>query len=148
MPTDFETLARPTLEPLLMPGETLKGVCAAVFQKTFSGQQYAIGVTDTRLLLQPVGRHAEAKGEPVVVTRDTIETVKLDGAGDGWWTAPMAVLDATALTLELRTRDGHKLKLMMMKGGGGLMGSLGGGEHQSTGVVALAEWLRANATPR
>ena len=145
---DFAALAQPLIEARLEPGETFHGVAAATHQRTFSGQLYALGVTDRRLILQPVGRHIEAKGEPLLVTAETLESVKLDGAGDGWWTAPMAVLDATALTLELRIRGGDKLKLMLMKGGGGLMGSLGGGEAQQAGVVALAEWLRDHAPRR
>ena len=148
MPKDFESLARPSLAHLLLPGEELRAVTAAVHQKTFSGQQYAIGVTDQRLLLQPVDRHIEAKGDPILVTPESIDSVKLDGAGDGWWTAPLAVLDASAVTLDLRLRDGNKLKLMMMRGGSGIMGSLSGGQGQSAGVVALAEWLSRNARPR
>jgi hypothetical protein len=145
---DFGELASATLAPLLAPGEMLRGVSAATHQKTFSGQLYAVGVTDQRLILQPVGRHIEAKGDPLIVTAGTIDQFKLDGAGDGWWTAPMAVLDASALTLDLRIRDGQKLKLMMMRGGSGMMGSLGGGESQQQGVLALAQWLAANAADR
>jgi hypothetical protein len=148
MSKDFESLARPALAPLLQPGEELRAVTAAVHQKTFSGQQYAIGITDRRLLLQPVDRHIAAMGQAIVVTPQSIDSVKLDGAGDGWWSAPMAVLDARALTLDLRLRGGNKIKLMMMRGGSGIMGSLSGGEGQSAGVVALAEWLSRNASPR
>ena len=91
MPKDFESLAWLALAPLLQPGEELRAVTAAVHQKTFSGQQYAIGVTDRRLLLQPVDRHIAASGAPIVVTPESIQSVKLDGAGDGWWSAPLAV---------------------------------------------------------
>ena len=148
MPEDFAAVARPSIEAQLAPGETLRGVAAAVHQKTFSGQLYAVGVTDQRLLLQPVGRHGEAKGQSVIVTPATIDSAQLEGAADGWWTAPMAVLNASALTLKVQTRDGQKLKLMMMKGGTGLMGSLAGGRSQEEGVVALAEWLAASFAPR
>jgi hypothetical protein len=148
MPDNFESLARATLQPLIAVGETLNGVAAGVHQKTFGGSMYAIGATDRRLILQPVDRKVQAKGDPLFVTAETIQSVKLEGAGDGWMTAPMAVLDAGSLKLDLRTRDGQHLKLMMMKGGTGLMGALGGGEGQSEGVVALVEWLRNNAPPR
>jgi hypothetical protein len=148
MVNDFESLARSALAPLLVAGEDLRAVSAAVHQKTFSGQQYAIGITDRRLLLQPVDRHIAAKGAPIVVTPDSIESVRLDGAGEGWWSAPLAVLDASAVTLDLRMRDGNKIKLMMMRGGSGLMGSLNGGEAQQGGVAALASWLSANARDR
>ena len=41
---------------------------------------------------------------------------------------------------DLRTADGEKTKLMMMKGTG-MLGGLGGGDSQRDGVVALAEWM-------
>ena len=137
-------LARPHIDARLEPGESVRGIAAATLQKTFSGGLYAVGVTDRRLVLQPLGRKFDAKGEPVVLLPESIEKAELDGAGDGWWTAPSAVLDAAALTLRLRTRQGDRLKLLMMKGGGGLLGGLGGGESQQQGVLALAEWLGAN----
>ena len=148
MPEDFGALARPAIESRLTPGETLKGVAAAVHQKTFSGQLYAIGVTDQRLVLQPVGRHGEAKGEPLLLSHGTVDSVELDGAGDGWWTAPMVVLNATTLTLKVQSAGGQKLKLMMMKGGSGLMGSMSGGKSQEEGVLAIADWIRAAHGPR
>jgi hypothetical protein len=148
MPEDFGALSRPTIESRLVPGEALKGVAAAVHQKTFSGQLYAIGVTDQRLILQPVGRHGEAKGEPVLLSHGTADSVELDGAANDWWTAPMAVLNATTLTLKVKTADGQKLKLMMMKGGSRLMGSMSGGKSQEEGVLAIAEWIRAAQGPR
>lgn len=141
---DFSEHARPTFMALLTPDETLRGIAAGAEQKKFGGTLYGVGVTDTRLILQPFDRHMAAKGEPTVVTAEKIASVKLDGAGGGWRTAPNAILDASSVTLELRLTDGQKVKLMMMKGGGGLMGSLGGGASQETGVVALAEWLTRN----
>jgi hypothetical protein len=137
---DFADKVRPHLEAALEPGEELKGVAAATFQKTFSGSLYAIGVTDRRLLLQPLDRRAEPKGELAPVSRETLESFELDGAGGGWLTAPAAVLDASALTLKLRTTSGERFKLMMMRGGSFPFG----GESQKDGVLALAEWLRSS----
>ena len=114
---------------------------AATHQKTFSGSLYAIGVTDQRLLLQPLDRRMQPKGEPRPVTPNELVSADLEGAGGGWWTAPAAILDASAAALTIRTTDGEKLKLAMM-GGTGLFGRLGGGETQREGVLALAEWLR------
>lgn len=148
MPQDFGALVRPFIEARLVPGESLQGIAAAVQQKIFSGQLIAIGVTDLRLVLQAVSRKTEAKGEPLIVANDSLASIELEGAADGWWTAPSALLNANALTLKLRLRDGQKLKLMMMKGGTGLMGSMSGGTSQEQGVLALAEWVRAHATPR
>jgi hypothetical protein len=141
MAGDFASMVRPAVDALVEPGENVRGVAAATQQKTFSGQLFAVAVTDRRLLLVPVDRRFQAKGEPTTVTPDGIATADLDGAGGGWWTAPAAVLDAAALTLRLETTSGEKFKLSMMKGGSGLLGGLGGGQSQSDGVVAVAEWL-------
>jgi hypothetical protein len=148
VPGDFGVLTRPLIEPLLEPGETLRGVAAAVHQKTFSGQLYALGVTERRLILQPVDRHMAAKGDARPIAPEALESAKLDGAGGGWWSVPDSILDASALTLELRIRGGDKLKLMMMKGGTGMFAGLSGGESQQQGVLALADWMRTYFLPR
>jgi hypothetical protein len=49
-----------------------------------------------------------------------------------------------ALTLRLRTTDGTKLKLNMMRGGDGFLGRMGGGEVQEQGIAALAAWFEHN----
>jgi hypothetical protein len=134
---DFASRVRPHLAAGLEPGEELKGVAAATYQKTFSGSLYAVGVTDRRLVLQPLDRHVEPNGPPVSLSPATLESFELDGAGGGWLTAPTAVLDAASLTLKLRTTNGDKFKLMMMRGGSFPFG----GESQQAGVLALAEWL-------
>jgi hypothetical protein len=134
---DFAARVRPHLEGELEPGEELRGVAAATYQKTFSGSLYAVGVTDRRLLLQPLDRRAEPKGELASVPRATLESFELDGAGAGWPTAPMAVLDAATLTLKLRTTDGERFRLLMMRGGS----FPSGGVSQQQGVLALAQWL-------
>jgi hypothetical protein len=143
VPDDFADRVRPHLETQLGPGEGLRGIAAATFQKTFSGLLYAVGVTDRRLLLQPLDRHVQPKGDLVSVSPGTLESFELDGAGSGWMTAPAAVLDATALTLKLRTSDGERFKLMMMRGGSFPFG----GESQQEGVLALAEWLSTAGRP-
>ncbi len=109
-------------------------------QKTFSGGLFALGVTDRRLLLMPLGRKLEPKGETRSITSADLVSADLDGAGGGWWTAPAAILSAAASGLTLRTADGAKTRLMMMKGTG-LLGGLGGGEAQREGVEALAGWM-------
>jgi hypothetical protein len=139
MAEDFANVVQPLLEPQLEEGEALQGIAAATHQKTFSGSLYAIGVTDRRLLLQPLDRKLQPKGALVPVARGAAADAELDGAGGDWWTAPSAVLDATAITLKVTAGD-ERLKLMMMRGGS----SLFGGEEQARGVVALAEWLAAS----
>jgi hypothetical protein len=139
MAEDFANVLQPLLEAQLEQGEALQGIAAATHQKTFSGSLYAIGVTDRRLLLQPLDRKLQPKDALVPVAREAAADAELDGAGGDWWTAPSAVLDATAITLKV-TAGGERLKLMMMRGGS----SLFGGESQAKGVVALAEWLAAS----
>ncbi len=56
---------------------------------------------------------------------------------------PTGILDHAAVRLEIKKADGEKLKLMMMRGEGKLLGGLGGGESQRLGLEALAEWFRA-----
>ena len=115
---------------------------AATVQKTFSGGLFALGVTDRRLLLWG---SAVASSRRATLDRSRpgdVVSAEMDGAGGGWWTAPSAVLSASAWLCTLRTVDGERTKLMMMKGTG-LLGGAGGGESQSQGVSALAEWMAA-----
>lgn len=148
MPEDFGLLARPIIQSRLAPRERLNGVVAAVQKKTFGSQLYAIGVTDQRLVVQPVGQQGEATGDPLLVIRDAVAYIGLDGAPDGWWTAPTMVLDATDLTLKLLTRDRQKLKLKTVKRGRGVTGSASAGRSQEEGILALAEWVRATRASR
>jgi hypothetical protein len=148
MPDDFAVKARPAIEQQLLPDEKLVGIAAATQAKLFSGQLYAIGATDKRLILQPLDRHIQAKPGGLALGPDAIESAKIDGAGGGWLTAPNAILDATSVTLELRVRGGDKMKLLMMNGGSGIMGALGGGEGQREGVLGVADFVRRFFPPR
>ena len=143
MAGDFAEMARPGIEAQLEPSETLRGLIAATHQKTFGGSLYAVAVTDRRLLLQPLDRRIQPKGDPRSITAGELVSADIDGAGGGWWTAPSVVLDLSAIALTLRTTDGEKVKLMMMNGAG-VLGGLGGGQAQRDGVLALADWLRDN----
>jgi hypothetical protein len=108
---------RPHFEALLAEGEELRGVCVASQQKgLFKGGAVAIGATDRRLLVQPVDRRGNPDGEPISLTPDRIAGVKAGGAGGGWISPGNIVLDATATRIEIRTTDGEKLKLMLMRG--------------------------------
>ena len=140
MADDFATRATPLLEAHLDPGEALRGVIAANAQKTFSATTVALGATDRRILVLPVDRKIQAKGPVQVVSAaGALAGAKLDGAGDGWWTATAAIMDATSLTLRIQTDDGDKLKLMMTRGGAKVFG----GETQRDGVTALIALLAA-----
>jgi len=138
---------QPHLQGLLEPSEELRGTCIATQQSTFKGRAIAIGITDRRLLLQPLDRRGDPIGDATALTPPEIGSAEVDGAGGGWLNVGPAILDATAVTLKLRLENGDKLKLMMMRGGAGTLGRLGGGESQQDGLQALADWF-AQAAPR
>jgi hypothetical protein len=52
-------------------------------------------------------------------------------------------LDHAAVQVEIKTTEGEKLKLTLMRGKGRMLGGVGGGEPQRLGLEALAEWFRA-----
>lgn len=102
----------------------------------------ALAVTDRRLLVVPLDRKIEPKGDPISITREQIADAKAGGAGGGWAEPGAAIIDKAAAALRLRTTDGQKLKLLMMRGTGpGPLGDLGGGAPQRHGIDALAEWF-------
>ncbi len=139
--SDFAEIYRPLLESALAPGEVLEGIVAANHRKSFfKGGALAIGVTAGRLLFQPVTRRGAPDGPVQPITRDQVAKVKLGGAGGSWPTATAAIADHSALSLDLRTTEGTRWKLMLMHGEG-IFGGLGGGQLQREGVQALGRWL-------
>jgi hypothetical protein len=59
-----------------------------------------------------------------------------------WYDAEPSMLESSALTIRLKTANGQKLTLHMMRGGDALLGRLGGGDAQQAGIAALATWVR------
>jgi len=143
VPRDPAELVAPLLQSLVDDGETVRGWCLATEQSAFSGHTTVVGITDQRLLVQAVDRKFRPKDDLLAIRPGELARASSDGAGHGWWTASEAILDATALTLQLETTNGIKRKLTMMRGGPGPFGTLGGGEAQQHGIEALAEWLGA-----
>jgi hypothetical protein len=143
VPRDPADLVLPLLQSLVGDGEQLRGWCLATEQSTFSGHTTVVGVTDQRVIIQPVDRKFRPKDHPLSIRPDELARASSDGAGHGWWTAPEAVMDAAAISVQLETTTGVKRKLTMMRGGAGTFGKLGGGEAQQQGIDALAEWIRA-----
>jgi hypothetical protein len=130
---DLDSKLRAAVEPLLEPGEELRGVCVATQASRFKGRR--------RLIVQGMNRKFEPDGPPIPLPPERIADVSVDGAGGGWMEVGAAILDQVAVTLKLRTSDGEKLKLTMMRGTG--PGGLGGGETQRQGVEALGAWFAA-----
>jgi hypothetical protein len=134
---DLDSKLRPVVKALLEPGEELRGVCVATQASLFKGRQVALGVTDRRLLVQGMNRKFEPDGEAISLPPERIAKASAEGAGGGWMQVGAAIMDGAAVTLKLRTTDGEKLKLMLMRG----TGPLGGGETQRQGVEALGTWF-------
>lgn len=137
---DLDSKLRPVVEALLEPGEGLRGVCVATQASLFKGRQVALAVTDRRLLVQGMTRKFEPDGEAISLPPERIAKADAEGAGGGWMQVGAAIMDGAAVTLKLRTTDGEKLKLMLMRGTGPL-GGLGGGETQRQGLEALGAWF-------
>jgi hypothetical protein len=139
---DLESKYRPILEGQLERGEELRGLCIASQQKgMFKGGAALIGTTDRRLLFQPLDRRGNPDGPPQSIAPHQIASAKAGPAGGGWINVDTAILDHAAVRLQIQTTDGEKLKLMLMRGEGKLLGGLGGGEAQRQGLEALAGWF-------
>lgn len=103
-----------------------------------------IVVTDDRLIVQGMTRKFGLDGEPISLPPERIADARAEGGGGGWPEIGAAIMDKASVALELRTRDGEKLKLLMMQAEGPL-GRLGGGETQRQGVQALGDWFGRQA---
>lgn len=142
---DLEEKLRPVAESLLEPGEELLGMCIGTQTGAFSGKQVVIAVTPERLIVQGATRKFEPKGDAVSMTPETIAKVSADGGGGGWLSVNAAIMDHASVSLKLKTTDGQKLNLMMMRGGDSLLGRMGGGDIQEQGVLAIGEWFQRHA---
>jgi hypothetical protein len=110
----------------------------------FKGRMVAVAATDRRLIVLPLDRKAEPKDEPISIPPERVADAKAGDASGGWWTPTSGIMDRAAARLQIKTTDGEKLKLMMMRGTGpGPLGELGGGEAQQDGMQALGEWFAA-----
>jgi hypothetical protein len=139
---DLDPKYRPYLESQLEDGESLRGLCIASQQRgMFKGGAVAIGITDQRLLVQPLDRRGDPDGSPQSIVAEQIASAKAGPAGGGWINVDTAILDHAAVRLQVQTTDGEKLKLMLMRGEGKVLGGLGGGESQRLGLEALADWF-------
>ena len=103
-----------------------------------------IGVIDRRLIVQGLSRKFDPNGDPISLPPERIAAASAEGAGGGWPEIGAAIMDKAAVTLRLKSTDGEKLKLMMMRGTGPL-GGLGGGEDQRSGFEALGAWFAERA---
>ena len=105
----------------------------ATHSKTFSATVYAIGVTSERLIMQPVGRTLEAKGEPITIAPKDVRKSSIDGMGGGL----AEFLKADPGDIRIETAD-QKFKLAALGGG---MDQIFTGDAQRDGKQALIEFL-------
>ena len=146
--TSFEEKLGPVIEAHLEPGETVLGICAASEQRgMFKGNSAAVATTDRRLLIQRLGRRGDPDGDPIAIASEELADAKADGAGGGWAQLTAAIMDGSAVKLRLDTTGGERFKLMLMRGGTGLLGAAGGGEPQRAGLEALAGFLSRAGLP-
>ena len=141
---DLDANLRAVAQALLMQGEELRGVCVATHVGMFKGRQVLLGVTDGRLLVQGMNRKFEPVGDAISLPPERIADASAEGAGGGWVNVGLAIMDGAAVTLKVRTTDGEKLKLTMMRGTG-VFGKLGGGDTQRNGVEAVGAWFAEHA---
>jgi hypothetical protein len=141
---DIDSKYRAYLTSQMESGEELRGICVGSQQKgLFKGDTAVIGTTDRRLLFQPLDRRGEPDGPPQPILPEQVASAKAGPAGGEWFNVTAGIMDHAAVRLEIRTIGGEKIKLMIMRGEGKLLGGLGGGESQRRGLEALAEWFRA-----
>ncbi|MEZ5383376.1 MAG: hypothetical protein R2754_16460 [Microthrixaceae bacterium] len=122
--------------PEVLPGEQFRGAVLATAKSAFSGQVYAVGVTDARLILVPLDRKLAPKGPAVSIRPPDITKTSVDGFGGGL----AHFLTADWGDLRIDTAD-KKYKLMAMGGG---MDQMFVGERQMQGKQAFLEFLHSS----
>jgi hypothetical protein len=140
---DIGEKLRPVLDPLLEDGEVLEGMCVGSQSGFLSGKFVVIGVTERRLIVQEADRKQRAKGEPTIV--DAAEFAGSRESGFGTNLVTSSIMEKSSIKLALKTASGDKLKLMIGRGGDGMLGGLMGGPTQEQGVEALQAWMERNA---
>lgn len=139
---DFERIHGDHLRSLLEPGEELLGVAAVNWQRSMFKQTVsALGVTGSRLIIQPLDRKGKLSGDqPVSVRKEEITKGSYGGGGGMGNTPTSLIMDSASIEVKFKTTDGGKYKLMLMTGEG-MLGSLGGGPSQKAGAEALIGFL-------
>ena len=144
---DFARIHGDHLRALLEPGEELLGVAAANWQRSMFKQTVsAVGVTGSRLIIQPLDRKGKLDGAaPVFIRRDEIAKGSYGGGGGMGSSPTSAIMNASSIEVKLKTADGEKYKLALMTGEG-FLGGLAGGPSQRNGAEALIGFLDAGST--
>ncbi|MCB0860805.1 MAG: hypothetical protein KDB54_09155 [Solirubrobacterales bacterium] len=139
---DFERIHGDHLRSLMDPGETLYGVAAVNWQRSMFKQTVsALGVTDTRLIIQPLDRKGKMTDEPATfIRKDEIRKGSYGGGGGMGDTPTSWIMDASSIEVKLKTDGGEKYKFLLMTGEG-MLGGMAGGPAQRNGAEALVTFL-------
>jgi hypothetical protein len=127
---------RAQLAPFLGSSEELLGVVHANQAKTFSAELFAVGVTPDRLLILPIDRKLNAKGDgPESVTRADVRNSSVWGWGGG-------AKDFLSMRSdhEIRIETPNRKYKFMTLGGNMFENSLAG-DGQLAGLEALIVFL-------
>ncbi|HMU26348.1 MAG: hypothetical protein K1X27_05105 [Solirubrobacterales bacterium] len=139
---DFERVHGDLLRSFLEPGESLLGVAAVNWQRSMFKQTVsALGVTGSRLIIQPLDRKGKAATEAPTFIRKEEITKGSYGGGGGMGNSPTSlIMDSASIEVKLKTSGGEKYKLLLMTGEG-MFGSMAGGPAQRNGAEALVSFL-------
>lgn len=133
---DLSDVLHPMLVHCLHPGERLHGILLAAQLRPFRfTRTYAVGVTDDRLLLQPLDLAGAADGAPISLTPHEVRSARL--REDGGPAAAGVLGKGLSVTLRLRTLDGRKIVVSIARGGSRWLG----GSGQAGGLAALERWV-------
>jgi hypothetical protein len=126
---------RAQIEVQLAPGEALLGAVHANQAKTFSAQQFAVGITPDRLVVVPVNRKLEASGEVRSITRADVLASSVWGWGGGMkeW---LSMTGDQQIRIET---PNEKFKWAIL--GGNMFENALAGDEQLAGLSALIEFI-------
>jgi hypothetical protein len=130
---------RAQLAPFLGAEEGLVGVVHATQAKTFSAELFAVGVTADRLLVLPLDRKLQAKGDgPESVARADVRNSSVWGWGGGLQDF-LSGRSNQEIRIETPVRT---YKLMTL--GGNMLENTMAGDGQLDGLEALVAFLQSS----
>ena len=144
---DFDRIHEDQLRSLLDPGEELLGVAAVNWQRSIFKQTVsAVGVTPTRLVVQPLDRKGKFDGQQATfIRKDEISKGSYGGGGGMGNTPTSLIMDSSSIDVKIKTAGGEKFKFMLMTGQG-MLGGLAGGPSQRNGAEALMAFLEGGGS--
>lgn len=128
---------RQYLAGMCRPDDSLVGAFVGAHAKTFSSTIYAVGVTRTAMVLQPLDKKQQPVGAPTWYRPGDITNAALWGHGGGW---REFLARNSEFELRFQTTAGEHFKIMAV---GGWVMAKAMGDGYEEGMLAVAEWLAA-----